>query len=106
MALNNPMVGGPDFIQILVNAVERIPQSYTRPPPTGGKGISFRMREGPAAILDELTRRSGWNRNQVLDALIERGLRDVFNTLSDQAAKDVMDVAAEALMRSRAQEGQ
>jgi hypothetical protein len=93
MALRNPMSGGPDYAAVLRNALESKPGTYMAPPSSGGEQVSIRLPEHTAAIIAAITarcQRPEWNRSQVLNALIDRGLFDLFNLLSDKAAKDIM----------------
>src|SRR5437773_12065190 len=83
VARNNPLEGGPDFVQALCNALEQRLNAFARPRSTGGTQVSMRFREDRLAILDALTERSGWNRNQVVDALSDAGLLLLFGRLSD-----------------------
>lgn len=102
MANLNPMAGGPDFVEILRNALEPVKNAtYIRPPFTGGNQVSVRLAQDRIALLDRLSDRSGWNRNQIIDALIDKGLLILFNTLSDATADEIMDAHARNLMNSR-----
>jgi hypothetical protein len=98
MAINNPMSGGPDYAGVLRNALENTPGAYAAPPSTGGEQVSIRLPEFTGAMIDAITarcHRPGWNRSQVLNALIDRGLFDLFNLLSDKTARAIMgDIAS------------
>jgi hypothetical protein len=94
MALNNPMAGGPDYAGVLRNALENKPGAYAVPPSTGGEQVSIRLPEFTGALIDAITarcQRPVWNRSQVLNALIDRGLYDLFNLLGDKTAKALVD---------------
>jgi hypothetical protein len=97
MALNNPMAGGPDYAGVLRNALEKRPGAYAVPPSSGGEQVSIRLPEHTAALVDAITKRCegpAWNRSQVLNALIDRGLYDLFNLLGDKTAKAIVDEIA------------
>lgn len=90
MASRNPISGGPDFIAALRNALEQTPGAYARPPPTGGTQISSRFGEDRLALLDALSTSSGWNRNQIINAFVDKGLFELFRQISDSAMEKIM----------------
>jgi hypothetical protein len=90
MALNNPWAGGPDYVVALGNAIDKVPNAYARPPASGGTQISLRIAEDRLAVLDELCVKSKWNRNQVVNALIDKGLFLVFHQLSSAKVDEIM----------------
>ncbi len=98
MAFNNPISGGPDLISALRNALEKTPNVYAKPPLTGGTQISSRFADDRLAILDAICEQSGWNRNQVINALVDRGLLVLFQQISDVAVDAIMDHAADKIM--------
>jgi hypothetical protein len=99
MALNNPFAGGPDFVAAMRNALDGIPNTYVRPPPSGGEQISIRFPESRMALvkaLEQHCQQAGWNRSQIINALFERGLFELFNLLRDNTVETIMnDVVAE-----------
>jgi hypothetical protein len=99
VARNNPMAGGPDFIELLKNALEGRVAGFARPPATGGTQVSFRFREDRLTLLDTLVERSGWNRTQVIDALIDKGLFVLFERLTTSASDEVMESHVKAVMK-------
>lgn len=101
MAKNNPMAGGPDFIELLKNALEGRVAGFARPPATGGTQVSLRFREDRLLLLDTLAERGGWNRTQVIDALIDKGLYVLFDLLTAGAAEEIMDSHTKVLMKLR-----
>lgn len=102
MAKHNPFLGGPDYVVILKNALEQQRKGlYARPPSTGGTQFSIRLRPGRLAVLNQIGDQAGWNRNQVIDALLEVGLVALFNTLGDKAADGVMTAAVSKAMKER-----
>jgi hypothetical protein len=89
---DNPFAG-PAHHVALVNAIERDrrpPGSYVRPPPTGGEQISVRLSERLTKHLEVLSEESGWTRVQVLTALLERGMFDLYDLLSDDTGERLM----------------
>jgi len=94
----NPIAGGPDFIEVLKNVLEKIPNTYAKPPVTGGTQISSRFADDRLAILDAICSRSGWNRNQVINALLDRGLYELFCRVSDEVVEAIMTTAADRVM--------
>ena len=96
------MAGGPDFVEILRNALDPAKNaSYIRPPFTGGTQVSLRIAQDRLALLERLSERSGWNRNQVIDALVDKGLYVLFDRLSDATADEILDEHVAKLMASR-----
>lgn len=89
---NNPFAG-PAHVVALANSLERErrPGAYARPPVTGGNQISVRLGEALLTHLDIIGKASGWTRVQVLTALIERGLFDLYDLLSDEVGESIMD---------------
>lgn len=93
MALNNPLAGGPDYVAALRNALEHVPGGYMRPPSTGGDQISIRFPESTAAIVEAIAsccEEPDWNRNQIINALVDRGLFDLFSVLGDATVRTIM----------------
>jgi hypothetical protein len=80
MARANPM-SGPAYIVALCNALEaaKRPTDYRTPPRTVGNQISIRMDDfvfnHVEAIVSECPE---WNRAEVVYALIQRGLFDLY----------------------------
>ena len=99
MAKNNPMAGGPDFIELLKNALEGRVAGFVRPPATGGTQVSVRFREDRLMLLDTLAERSGWNRTQIIDVLIDKGIYVLFERLTTGAAGEVMESHEKAVMK-------
>jgi len=74
----NPM-SGPAYVIALRNALERRPASeYQSPPRTGGTQVSIRLDEFIFNHVEAITAKTGWNRVEVLNALIQRGLFDLY----------------------------
>ena len=90
---NNPMSGGPHHLVALANAIERDrrPEAYARPPSTGGDQISVRLSETLLAHLDALGNASDWTRVQVLTALVERGLFEIYELLNNETGDAIME---------------
>ena len=92
---NNPLAG-PHHVLALANALERErrPGAYVKPPSTGGEQISVRLSETLLAHFDVLGKAAGWTRVQVLTALVERGLFDLYEVLSDETGESIMESLA------------
>ena len=76
-----PHGGGPDFVMSLRVALSawELKSVYTpMAPAAGGEQISIRLPKDKIALLDVVASRSGWSRNQVLLALLDPGLRSLF----------------------------
>lgn len=98
MASQNPIAGGPDFVVVLRNALEKTPGTYSSPPPTGGTQISVRFADDRLGILDAVCEQSGWNRNQLINAFVDRGLFELFHYLSNEAVEGIIERAAERVI--------
>lgn len=98
--MRNNRLAGPDHVAALLNALQRNrrPGAYARPPATGGDQISMRLSESLLAHLDVLGKASGWTRVQVLTALIERGLFDLYEVLDDDIGESIMENLANELV--------
>jgi hypothetical protein len=90
MANTNPISGGPDFVRSLCNAIQKIPSSYVQPPPTGGDATSIRFPTERLALLDAIVSASDWNRNQVVNALVDKGLFVLFAELDEESASKLV----------------
>jgi hypothetical protein len=73
----NPMAG-PAYVKALQNALEKRMNEYRNPPRTGGTQISTRFDEFVLNHVDGIVEESGWNRAEVLYALVQRGLFDLY----------------------------
>jgi hypothetical protein len=74
----NPM-SGPAYIIALRNALEQRPATeYQSPPRTGGTQVSIRLDEFIFNHVEAITAKTEWNRAEVLHALIQRGLFDLY----------------------------
>jgi len=82
----NPMAG-PAYVIALKNALERRTTEYTTPPRTGGTQISTRLDDFLFNHVEAIVDECRWNRAEVLYALIQRGLFDLYAFLSP----DVVD---------------
>lgn len=86
----NPIEGGPLYVEVLARALDRRATASTRPPATGGIQVSLRFSPERLALFDKISGRTGWNRNQVVDALVDGGLNQLFQNLSEGTAKALM----------------
>lgn len=75
----NPM-SGPAYVIALRNALEadKRPSEYNEPPKTGGTQVSIRLDEHVYNHVEAIVEKSDWNRAEVLNALIQRGLFDLY----------------------------
>jgi len=94
MAKRNPFSGGPDYVRALSSSLEAKAQLWTRPPSTGGTQFSIRLRPGRLAIINQIADHTSWNRNQVVDALLEVALVQLFDALSTKASEALITAAA------------
>lgn len=101
MIKKNAAVGGPAFVELLAQALDRRAQVSTRPPSTGGTQVSLRFAQDRLGLLDKLATRSGWNRNQIVEALVDTGLVQLFDRLSEATANAIIDelVRADSMRR-------
>lgn len=101
MATDNPMASGPNFVEFLCWALERWPNSFApKSPSTGGAQISLRLRNDRLVLIDVLSAKSGWNRNQVIDALIDGSLFQLFEKLSDTTSEAIRNDHATKVLRA------
>ena len=89
-------MAGPAYIVSLRNALEDRPApEYRAPPRTGGTQISLRLDEFVYNHVESVVAQSGWNRAEVLHALIQRGLFDLYEFCSpDTVDRIVANVVA------------
>lgn len=95
MATNNPLAGGPDYARWLAETVNprKSPGLAPAPPASGGAQISIRLRPDRLRLLDELSARSEWSRNQVIEGLLDCGLGTFFHHVDDAVSEDLMETA-------------
>ena len=79
----NPMAG-PAYVIALRNALERRTTEYTTPPKTGGTQISIRLDDFVLNHVEAIVSETKWNRAEVLYALIQRGLFDLYEFVSPE----------------------
>jgi hypothetical protein len=95
MSHPNPM-SGPAYVIALRNALEKRPLSeYQSAPRTGGTQVSIRLDEFIFNHVEAITAQTGWNRAEVLNALIQRGLFDLYEFCKPKVVEGlVQDVVA------------
>jgi hypothetical protein len=91
MSTKNPFEGGPDFVKSLINAIEVVPNAYTRPPQAGGQATSVRLPAERIACLDAIATSSSWTRNEVVNALLDKGIFILFHQLKDEQVERIME---------------
>jgi len=99
MAKTNPFAGGPDYVRVLSRTLEAKAQLWTQPPSTGGTQFSIRLRPGRLAIINQISDHTRWNRNQVIDAMLEVALVQLFDALSPKAGEALLTAAADKSRR-------
>ena len=99
MAKANPFAGGQDYVRVLSRCLGAKAPLLTQPPSTGGTQFSIRLRPGRLAIINQISDHTGWNRNQVIDALLEVALVGLFDALSTKAAEGLLTGAADKSRR-------
>ena len=88
-------MSGPAYVIALRNALEkRLSSEYQEAPRTGGTQVSIRLDEFIFNHVEAITAKSRWNRAEVLNALIQRGLFDLYEFCTpevvDAIVQDVM----------------
>jgi hypothetical protein len=89
-------MSGPAYVMALRNALEqRAASEYQSPPRTGGTQVSIRLDEFMLNHVEAITAKTGWNRAEVLNALIQRGLFDLYEFCKPEVVEGlVQDVVA------------
>ena len=89
-------MSGPAYVLALRNALEqRVASEYQSPPRTGGTQVSIRLDEFMLNHVEAVTAKTGWNRAEVLNALIQRGLFDLYEFCKPEVVEGlVQDVVA------------
>ena len=88
----NPF-SGPAHIMALCNALETQRRPGIRNPPrTSGTQISSRLDENILNHLDVIVKQSGWTRTEVLYALVQRGLFDLYFFAEDETVEKIVQV--------------
>ena len=96
MALTNPLLGGPDFVKALVNAIDATPNAYVHPPQASGAATSVRLPRERVAYLDAVAdaTKGQWTRNDVINALLDKGLFILFDELKEIDAQKIIEQVA------------
>jgi hypothetical protein len=91
MVRPNPM-SGPAYIIALRNALEaeRRPTEYRTPPRSGGTQISIRLDDFIFNHVEAIVEESGWNRAEVLLALVQRGLFDLYEFAAPETVEKII----------------
>ena len=89
MPRSNPM-SGPAYVIALRNALDKRTDDYQSPPRTGGTQISTRFDEFVLNHVDAIVEESGWNRAEVLYALVQRGLFDLYEFASPETTDRII----------------
>jgi hypothetical protein len=85
----NPMAG-PAYVVALRNSLEKRTTEYTTPPRTGGTQISTRLDDFVLKHVDAIVEECGWNRAEVLYALVQRGLFDLYEFVSPEIVERIV----------------
>ena len=85
----NPM-SGPAYVIALRNALEHRTAEYTTPPRTSGAQISTRFDEFALNHIDAIVEESGWNRAEVIYALVQRGMFDLYEFASPEVVDQIV----------------
>ncbi|MBX5454468.1 MAG: hypothetical protein K6U10_11130 [Acidobacteriia bacterium] len=88
--LINPMAG-PAYIGDLCDALEKRTTGNTIPPSTGEKQISIRLDDFVFDHIETIAEESGWSCDQVLHALINRGLFDLYQLVSPYIGEKIVN---------------
>jgi hypothetical protein len=83
-------MSGPAYVIALRNALENRITEYTTPPRTGGTQISTRLDEFVFNHVEAIVEECGWNRAEVLYALIQRGLFDLYEFVSPEIVERIV----------------
>lgn len=105
MAKNNPFFGGPNYTQWLAMWISGDKPNLMRPAPPGGGGqqISIRLKPDRLTLLDVISEKSGWSRNQVLEGMLDAALAQLFNELSERDAEQILNQTCERVIARAAQ---
>lgn len=83
-------MAGPAYVIALRNALENRKTEYTTPPRTGGTQISTRLDDFVFNHVEAIVEECGWNRAEVLYALIQRGLFDLYEFVSPEIVNKIV----------------
>jgi hypothetical protein len=89
----NPF-SGPAYWVTLKNSLERNGES-TRRPRTGGEQISLRLDDHPLNHINAIAGYAGWNRSEVLTAIIECGLFRLYEHLNEDTQNNLIQKIVE-----------
>jgi hypothetical protein len=104
MLRTNPMAGGPAYIIALRNALESAsrPGQYNQPPKQrGGPQLSVRFDDFQFNHIDAIAEKTGWNRSEVINALLHRGLFDLYEYSDPSTVEAVVHRVVEKLLPSQ-----
>jgi len=83
-------MAGPAYVVALRNALEKRTAEYITPPRTGGTQISTRLDDFVFNHVEAIVDECKWNRAEVLYALIQRGLFDLYEFLSPEVVDRIV----------------
>jgi len=85
-------MSGPAYVMALRNALERDkrPAEYDQPPKGGGIQISVRLEEFLYNHINAVVEKSGWNRAEVVTALVQRGLFDLYDYSHSDTVEEIV----------------
>jgi hypothetical protein len=92
----NPF-SGPAYVVTLKNALENNGGNTSRPR-TGGEQISLRLESHTINHINVIAEHAGWNRSEVLTAVIERGLFDLYGALDPNTTQELIRKVTEATL--------
>jgi len=87
----NPLMHDPSYVKILANKINNQPTIDLKPV-TGGKQFSVRIDHLSTRYIEAICVESGWTKSDVVAALIQRGLFDLFNRLNDKKIKSIKSI--------------
>ena len=89
----NPF-SGPAYWVTLKNSLEKNGENTARPR-TGGEQISLRLDNHPLNHINTIAAYAGWNRSEVLTAIIECGLFRLYEHLSEETQNNLVQQIVE-----------
>jgi hypothetical protein len=84
----NPLSNDPSYIKILANKINNNPVVDLKPV-SGGKQFSIRIDPLSTKYIDAICVESKWKKSDVIAALIQRGLFDLFDRLDVEKISEI-----------------
>ncbi len=91
MTKMNPFANEPSYVSALRNALEGRQNQYVDPPRSGGKKqTSIRLDDNVSLHIEEISKITGWNYNQIISSFIRNGLFNLYEFTQEDIVNKII----------------